>query len=170
MAELKKTSGRTNEFKQLGHGSYVEIVQDEFLDSVTKSKYVICHFYHQDFERCKIVDKHLELLAQRHLATKFVKLNAEKAPFFIGKLNIKMLPTIVLFKDGIAVDRIVGFDELGETDDFPTSVMEKRIAKAGVLISGEDDDEEDKKRLPRTNIRVSNRTTVQGDSSEDESD
>ena len=30
---------------------------------VTQSKYVVCQFYHNGFERCKIVDKHLSLLA-----------------------------------------------------------------------------------------------------------
>jgi hypothetical protein len=34
-----------------------EITQDEFLPEVTSSKKVICHFYHNDFQRCKIMDK-----------------------------------------------------------------------------------------------------------------
>ena len=31
----------------------------------------------------------------------------------------------------MATDRVVGFDELGATDDFPTSAVEKRLLKAG---------------------------------------
>ena len=38
-----------------------------------------------------------------------------------------MLPTIVIFKDGVAVDQIVGFEELGARDDFPTQVMDARL-------------------------------------------
>lgn len=34
-----------------------------FFAEVTKSKYVVCHFYHPSFERCKIIDKHMEPLA-----------------------------------------------------------------------------------------------------------
>jgi len=34
-----------------------EIAEDEFLPEVTKSKYVVCHFYHREFLRCKIMDK-----------------------------------------------------------------------------------------------------------------
>ena len=44
---------------QRGHGTYSEIVEDEFLPAVTKTKFVIVHFYHKDFERCKIMDHHL---------------------------------------------------------------------------------------------------------------
>ena len=36
-------------------------------------------------------------------------INAEKAPFFVEKLGIRVIPTMVMFKDGIAVDRILGF-------------------------------------------------------------
>lgn len=33
-----------------------------------------------------------------HAATKFLKIDAEKTPFFVGKLQIKVLPTVVFFK------------------------------------------------------------------------
>ena len=58
------------------------------MPNVTGSKFVLCHFYHQDFERCKIVDMHLRKIAAIHPEAKFVMLNAEKAPFFIKKLQI----------------------------------------------------------------------------------
>ena len=46
-----------------------------------------------------------------------------------------------MFKNGIAVDKIVGFEELGGTDEFPTLVLSRRIVKSGVLkakLKGED--------------------------------
>jgi hypothetical protein len=45
-----------------------------------------------------------------------------------------MLPTIICFIDGVAADRIVGFDELGGTDDFPTFNLSKRLMRSGVII------------------------------------
>ena len=45
-----------------------------------------------------------------------------------------MLPTIVLFENGVAIDRIVGFDEVGGEDDFPTMNLVRRLVKGGVLI------------------------------------
>jgi hypothetical protein len=51
----------------------------------------------------------------------------------IEKLAVKMLPCVICFVDAIAVDRIVGFEELGARDDFPTGLLEKRLERAGVL-------------------------------------
>jgi hypothetical protein len=31
------------------------------MDITVKDKYVVGHFYHQDFRRCKIMDTHLEV-------------------------------------------------------------------------------------------------------------
>ena len=45
--------------KNKGFGEYREIVEEEFLPSVTKSEFCVVHFFHRDFERCKIMDKHL---------------------------------------------------------------------------------------------------------------
>lgn len=46
-----------------------------------------------------------------------------------------MLPTIICFVDGVAVDRIVGFDDLGNKDDFPTLALTRRLIIAGVLAA-----------------------------------
>ena len=58
-AQMKKEAELKQENLVKGHGTYQEITEQEFLPSVTKSKYVVVHFYHKDFERCKIVDMHL---------------------------------------------------------------------------------------------------------------
>ena len=46
----------------------------------------------------QIVDKHLGILAKKHLEAKFVKINAEKCPFLTERLRIKVIPTIMLVK------------------------------------------------------------------------
>jgi len=43
------------------------------------------------------------------------------------------LPTIVLFKDGKAYDRLVGFEEVGNRDDFPTINLTRRLVKAKII-------------------------------------
>ena len=45
-----------------------------------------------------------------------------------------MLPTIILFVNGVAVDRVVGFDELGGSDEFPTMALIRRLITGGVLL------------------------------------
>jgi len=56
---------------------------------------------------------HINKIVREHEEARFVRLDAEKCPFFIAKLQIQMLPTIIMFIDGIAAERLVGLDELG---------------------------------------------------------
>lgn len=112
--------------KTIWSGEYTEIVEQEFLPYVTKADFSAVHFYHKDFERCKIIDKHLQIISPQHKECKFLKLDAEKAPFFITKLAVKTLPTICLFKNGVLVDQVVGFEELGGKDDFKTMALIRR--------------------------------------------
>ena len=128
-----------------GHGEYREITQDEFLPAVTGSDKVVCHFYHDDFLRCKVLDQHLRVIAQHHPETKFVCINAEKAPFFIDKLQIRVLPTMVVFHDGKAIDRIIGFEGISDRDQFPTAALARQLVKKraieGKQDSGSDSDD-----------------------------
>merc|ERR1719498_526124 len=82
LADLQKKFALEKQFQRQGHGEYREIAEDEFLKEVCGSQWVVVHFYHPEFFRCKIIDKHLRLIAPKHLSCKFLTLNAEKAPFF----------------------------------------------------------------------------------------
>ena len=85
---MKEKFAEEQQNKIMGHGKYDEITEEEFLPTVTKIKFVVVHFYHKDFERCKIFDMHLKNISMKHLEAKFVSINAEKCPFFIAKLQI----------------------------------------------------------------------------------
>ncbi|KAG7396783.1 hypothetical protein PHYBOEH_001812 [Phytophthora boehmeriae] len=147
-----------------GHGEFREITQDEFLKEVTSSPLVAVHFYHRDFERCKIMDMHLARLARSHIECKFLKMNAEKAPFFVEKLVIRVLPTVVCFKDGVAFpDRVIGFDGLTEDDEeaelaafgtranhhatssdtFPTIALARKLVEIGAIREKDEDNDAD---------------------------
>lgn len=142
LEELKTTHKELQENISLrGHGEYTELAQDEFLPKVTASKQVICHFYHKDFQRCKIIDHHLQILAKLHPETKFVYINAENAPFFVERLNIKTLPTILFFRDGINFERVLGFEGVSNKDNFPTSALARRLLRSN-MINAKNNEEE----------------------------
>lgn len=145
IAALKKEVEKREVLKKQGHGEYREITEGEFLGEVTASERVICHFYHREFYRCKIMDKHLKALAPVHINTKFIKLDAENAPFFVTKLAIKTLPCVILFRNGIAFDRIVGFQDLGSKDDFTIRALENLLKRKGIIDEKQngDDDADD---------------------------
>lgn len=89
-SHIEETRKKVESKKNKPYGVYNEIFEDQFLDTMLKNKKVVCHFYHTDFERCKIMDKHLKLIAAEHPETLFVKINADKTPFFTVKLSIKV--------------------------------------------------------------------------------
>lgn len=91
ISELKEEAEKRTRQKSLverGHGSYQEIDEGQFLEVVTKTKRVVCHFFHQGFERCKIVDKHLESLSRKYIETRFIKTSATVQPVESHKFNV----------------------------------------------------------------------------------
>eukprot|EP00882_Tetradesmus_deserticola_P016309 GHRQ01017410.1.p1 GENE.GHRQ01017410.1~~GHRQ01017410.1.p1 ORF type:complete len:244 (+),score=124.78 GHRQ01017410.1:45-776(+) len=133
LAAMRQEAERRAALQRAGHGTYTEISEGEFLETVTKTDAVVCHFFHKDFERCKIVDKHMAELARKYMEARFIKLSAPDSPFFTVKLGIKVLPAVVLFKGGVSVARLVGFQQLGGRDDFSTAALEAQLTAAGIL-------------------------------------
>lgn len=134
MDTIKKAQAQKQDWLATGHGKYYEIANEkEFFDECKKSKQVVCHFYRDSTFRCKIIDKHLAILAPKHLETKFIKINVEKCPFLVERLRIVVLPTLCIAKDGKTTDYIVGFDDLGGKDDFPTEMIEWRLGVATII-------------------------------------
>ena len=61
-------------------------------------------------------------------------MNVENAPFLVTKLKIQVLPCVLAFVNGVSVDRIVGFEGLGYTQDtFTTKDLEARLLSSGVI-------------------------------------
>ena len=140
---MKQRHKEAQEMKALGHGEYFEIEEDQFLKEVTSSKHVVCHFYNKDFESCKVFDDRLRQLAKKFIRTKFIYIDATKAPFFVEKLKIRILPCLICFDDGVAVDRLLGTMELGNCEEFSAALLAFKLAEKGCLEyegNGEDDE------------------------------
>ncbi|KAJ6299082.1 hypothetical protein OIU76_020121 [Salix suchowensis] len=83
----------------------------------------------------QVMDMHMRILVKQYLETRFVKIHVEKSPFLADKLKIVVLPTLALIKNAKVDDYVVGFDELGGTNEFNTEDMEERLAKPQVIFS-----------------------------------
>ncbi|CAO3665144.1 unnamed protein product [Umbelopsis vinacea] len=132
--EIQDELSRRQNMLENEHGSFVELsTEKELMKLTTTSRYVVVHFFHKDFRRCDIMDKHLKSLAEEHYQTKFCKINVENAPFLVEKMHIRVLPCVMTFIDGIAQSKLVGFDDLGGTDSFSTALLEFKLSNAGVI-------------------------------------
>ncbi|XP_023333000.1 thioredoxin domain-containing protein 9-like [Eurytemora carolleeae] len=173
---MKNMQKKKAEWMQQGHGEYSEIPEEKEFFNITKnSQNVVCHFYREETFRCKILDKHLNILAKKHLETKFCKINAEKCPFLCDRLKIKVIPTVILIKDAQTRGYVVGFSELGNTDEFSTEMLEWRIAQNEVITYSGDlmTPPDDAKKSSKTNFigkKVKGRGKRNDGDSSDEND
>ncbi|GAB65571.1 hypothetical protein PCYB_063030 [Plasmodium cynomolgi strain B] len=126
-------------------GVYLEISEKDFIPTVLKNSNVVCHFYDNSFKRCDILHVHLIKLANIHLATKFIKVEAKNCLFFMNKLNIKILPSLCLFIDGVLIKTCVGFEDFGNKDSFKTKDLEEYLFRKKLITNMEysDGDEEE---------------------------
>ncbi|KAJ1820035.1 hypothetical protein LPJ56_001442 [Coemansia sp. RSA 2599] len=134
MEQMKREINHVRELRSLGHGDYLEISKEEdMVKLISRTAKGVVHFTHPSFARCKILDKHLRILAPHHFETHFVSINVEKCPFLAQKFQIRVLPCLVIVSGGHVADRLVGFEEFGNSDGFSTDALERRLAKTGVL-------------------------------------
>ena len=131
---MKEKAKRQQELVTKGHGAYREMTTEkDFFQEVKDTELVVVHFSRLSTMRCDIVDKHLTILAPKHIETKFIKVNVEKFPFLVDRLKIRVLPTIVPFVKGKVGEYLIGFETLGNRDDFSTEMMEWRLGVLGVI-------------------------------------
>eukprot|EP00756_Hemistasia_phaeocysticola_P040898 Hpha_TRINITY_DN16889_c3_g2::TRINITY_DN16889_c3_g2_i1::g.148284::m.148284 len=145
LAKLKNKVDKEKEFKAKGHGMYREINEKEFLPEVTSTNCVVVHFFQESFTRCKLMHEKMGIVTNRQVQVKFLKINAQEAGFFVEKLQVRVLPCLVFFKDGVAVDKVVGFEGISDTETFPASALERKICqvfKLEMSSAGYDEDDE----------------------------
>ncbi|KAG5358651.1 Thioredoxin domain-containing protein [Yarrowia sp. B02] len=134
IAELSRQMKEAKDGAQSGHGTVQTLDSDkDVLEATTSADRCVIHFFHPDFARCKVMDAKLEQLAARHLGTRFVRVDASKAPFLATKLGLKALPVVVCYIKGQEATRIVGFERLGGTDNFQLSALENLLFTYGVI-------------------------------------
>lgn len=64
---------------------------------------------------------------------KVLIIKAENAPFLVTKLKIKVLPFVVIYKNGKEIDRIVGFEKLGnDPNNISIETLEQFLYACGL--------------------------------------
>lgn len=101
-----------------GYGS-LKRVEDEstLMKAVAKARSAVVHFGLDKFAKCQFMDQKLNQVAEKNLTTMFLGINVDQCPFLVSKLEIKVLPFVVCYKNGQEVLRIIGFSKLGNDPD-----------------------------------------------------
>eukprot|EP01060_Flectonema_neradi_P039313 TRINITY_DN85_c5_g1_i1.p1 TRINITY_DN85_c5_g1~~TRINITY_DN85_c5_g1_i1.p1 ORF type:complete len:191 (+),score=40.29 TRINITY_DN85_c5_g1_i1:58-630(+) len=134
LRQLKKMRDQKERWGRKGHGILQEIRKpEEFFEFCKKNERCVIHFYRETTERCKILNSHLEKLAKQHWETLFAKINAEEVEGMAERFNVYMLPTLMLVEGGKTHHSIIGFDEFGGNDTFPTERISEVLAYHGMV-------------------------------------
>ena len=136
LEQLHAEMNRAKVLKETQHGTYTEVKDEkQLMDITTSTKLCVVHFMKPDFNRCRIMDEKLRVLAEKHFDTRFVSINVDNAPFLVVKLGIQVLPCVIAFVDGVSTDRIVGFEGISHRpDSFTAMDLEARLLECGVLV------------------------------------
>ena len=96
--------------------STVKVTDASFESDVIQStEPVVVDFWAEWCGPCKMIGPSLEELAKDYAGkVKIVKLNVDENPGVAGKLGIRSIPTLMLFKDGKVASQKVGTAPKGE--------------------------------------------------------
>lgn len=134
--EMRAQLEKVQTMQQTGYGLYREITDEkEVIRTSANEPRCVIHFFHGDFKRCEIMDKHLASLAPKYFSTIFIRVFVENVPWLVQRLDIRVLPCVMCFVGGVSTDKIVGFEALGNTDEFQTATLELRLKQNGSLTT-----------------------------------
>ncbi|MBU3182702.1 thioredoxin [Clostridium psychrophilum] len=100
-----------------------EISDKSFHNEVSSSDIaVVVDFWASWCGPCKMLAPVMEQLDKEYGGKiKFVKVNVDKNPELSSKYNISSIPTIMVFKNKVVEDKIVGFS--------PKNILENKLKK-----------------------------------------
>jgi len=100
----------------------MEVTDEEFNSLINNShKLVVVDFFAEWCMPCIMLAPIVDELANSMKEVKFVKINIDDNQRLAGKYKVASIPTLIIFKEGEEVDRMVG----GQTAD----VLEEKIKK-----------------------------------------
>lgn len=109
---------------------------EEELIRLTTCETMIIHFYSSSFEKCKYMNDVLQKMSSRFPKIRFGFINVEDCPKMCASLEIRVLPFLGFFRNGYFVDRLVGFESLGELSSagtFQAGELEKFIRNSEIV-------------------------------------
>lgn len=96
---------------QTAHKGAVHINDSEFEEKVLKaSKPVMVDFFADWCGPCKMAAPILDEMSQEQQDVIILKMNVDENQVTPGKFGVMSIPTVVMFKDGKEVDRLIGFN------------------------------------------------------------
>ena len=96
----------------------IHLDETNFEEIVRKEGKVLVDFYATWCPPCKMLGPILEELANSDVDFQICKLDIDKAMDITSQFGVMSVPTMILFDDGVEVDRMVGFHNKAQILEF----------------------------------------------------
>jgi thiol-disulfide isomerase/thioredoxin len=161
LQEMKHAAHQQQAYLAAGHGSYKELAASQqdgrdmcqsFFEATKASENLVVHFYRPTTAYCDVFHKLLDQLAKNHLETMFLRINVQDnetkaVSFLVERLNVRVMPTLVLIQKREMVHQIRGFDEFAAGGNNPEALTARELARVlrqhGVITWNDRDEEEE---------------------------
>lgn len=96
----------------------IEITKDNYEESIKSKNICIVEFYASWCGICGMLLPVLEELSNKYKEIGFLKVNAEANRALCSANKVLSLPTVMIYKNGILVERFNGLKDINEIEDI----------------------------------------------------
>jgi thioredoxin 1 len=121
----------------------IDLTKDSFRDTVTRPGIVLVDWWAPWCGPCRAFKPIFEAASEQHQDVTFAKINTEEQQELAGAFEIRSIPTVMLFRDGILLFAEAGMlsgpmlEELvGKAQGLDMENVRKQIAEARAAASG----------------------------------
>ena len=101
----------------------IPMIPEEQFESTIKKGVVLVDFYADWCGPCKMITPHLEAVAKEvEGKASIIKIDVDKSQRVASTYQVTSIPTLILFNNGVEVDRIVGVRNAKDIKDFILTV------------------------------------------------
>ncbi len=120
ISELVQRQKEVEKRQELGSDGKPVVLTDETFETVKKYPFMLVDFWAAWCGPCRLISPIVEELAHDYQGSVWVgKLNVDENPGTADRFQVQSIPTLIVFKNGVPVDRIVGA--------LPKALIESRL-------------------------------------------
>jgi len=116
------SAARDLAFTTVANTTALAAVTDRDFAAATAAGTVVVDFSAEWCPPCRVLEPMLDTVASEMPSVRFLRMDTDAEPATMVRLGIRGLPTLVVFRDGEIVDRIIGA--------IPLTALRQRLARS----------------------------------------
>jgi thioredoxin 1 len=121
----------------------IDLTKDTFRDTVTKEGIVLVDWWAPWCGPCRAFKPIFEAASEQHRDVTFAKINTDEQPELSGAFEIRSIPTVMLFRDGVLLFAQPGMltepaleELIVKAQELDMASVQKQIAEAKAAAAG----------------------------------